>query len=431
MMKTWPAISLSASCGCKTADSFDQRRKLPMRNADLLRMALAALWQQKTRTVLTTLGVTLGACMLTFSLSIGQGVQDALNKQFRAHDDLRRIQVYGGRGMRDHDEAGVPPEAIDVKGEMSDEKRARIRAQLVRRWRDLNGRRAPIPLNRDTIQKLQQIDHVAKVEAGFFEPGRLFIGNRVGTPIIRPVPVANRGLRMQLVTGAIPPADSSRAILAHEFLLYQIGLRDDAAIDQAIGKPVRVELYTHRRSPRQQLLMLFDAQLPSLSTDELKLLEKAAKQIPGAVEKLDLTPAERATLHDLLARRGLFAPPPKELTLTEEFVLSGVIRDLTPEEEKEIPFYERLFRFGDVYLPQQAGEELAERLPRRREEGFDSLTVIADTEENVRPVVDEIKSMGLEFYSAVDFVEQVLREIRLIRFVTAFIAAVALFVSGL
>ena len=87
-----------------------------MRTADLLRMALAALWQQKTRTALTTLGVTLGACMLTFSLSIGQGVQDTLNRQFRAHDDLRRIQVYGGRGGKDYDESGIPAESIEVKG---------------------------------------------------------------------------------------------------------------------------------------------------------------------------------------------------------------------------------------------------------------------------------------------------------------------------
>src|SRR5262245_16102666 len=150
-----------------------------MRTADLLRMAVAALWQQKTRTVLTTIGVTLGAVMLTFSLSIGQGVQDALNRQFRAHDDLRRIQVYGGRGARDRDLTGIPPEAIEVKGQMSPEKRARIRDHLIQRWRDMNGRRVPIPLNRDTIDRLMHIEHVARVDGGFFEPGRLIVGDRV------------------------------------------------------------------------------------------------------------------------------------------------------------------------------------------------------------------------------------------------------------
>src|SRR5262245_63649317 len=114
-----------------------------MRTVDLLRMALAALWQQKTRTALTTLGVTLGACMLTFSLSIGQGVQDTLNRQFRAHDDLRRIQVYGGRGGKEYDETGIPPAAVEVKGQMSDEKRQRIRKLLVQQWHEYNTRHAP------------------------------------------------------------------------------------------------------------------------------------------------------------------------------------------------------------------------------------------------------------------------------------------------
>src|SRR2546426_4732177 len=101
-----------------------------MRTVDLFRLALSALWQQKTRTALTTLGVTLAACMLTFSLSIGQCVQDMLNKQFRKHDDLRRIQVYGGDGNKADRESGIPPAAIEVKGQMSAEKRKRIRKML-------------------------------------------------------------------------------------------------------------------------------------------------------------------------------------------------------------------------------------------------------------------------------------------------------------
>src|SRR5229473_1067189 len=99
-----------------------------MRNSDLFRLALSALWRQKTRTALTTLGVILGACMLAFSLSIGQGVKEALRRQFRENDDLRRIQIYPGYGEQ-KDEAGIPPAAIAVKGEMSDERRARLRRQ--------------------------------------------------------------------------------------------------------------------------------------------------------------------------------------------------------------------------------------------------------------------------------------------------------------
>ena len=64
-----------------------------MRTSDLFWLALSALWRQKARTGLTTLGVVLGACMLAFSLSIGQGVKEALRRQFRANDNLRRVQI--------------------------------------------------------------------------------------------------------------------------------------------------------------------------------------------------------------------------------------------------------------------------------------------------------------------------------------------------
>src|SRR5437870_5681046 len=131
-----------------------------MRTADLFRLGLSALRQQKTRTALTTLGVVLGTCMLTFSLSIGQGVQNALDRQFRQNDNLRRIQIYAGRGPRDLDDTGIPPEAIEVHGRMSEEKRKRIRRTLVAQWHMLNTRRAAVPLTMATVERLRSLPHV-------------------------------------------------------------------------------------------------------------------------------------------------------------------------------------------------------------------------------------------------------------------------------
>src|SRR5262245_27555384 len=318
-----------------------------MRTVDLLRMAIAALWQQKTRTSLTTLGVTLGACMLTFSLSIGQGVQDALNRQFRAHDDLRRIEVYGGRSGKEFDESGIPPDAIEVKGNMSDEKRRRIRRMLVQQWHEFNTRHAPVPLTHETIEKLRALPHVEAVNAGFYEAGRLALGGRSISAGIRAAPVTQRGVQQRLVAGAMPPSDSSRAVLVHEFLLYQLGVRDDAEVERAIGGPVRLELYNHMRSARI-LMLLFDAEALTLTAEEYRLLEKVMKQLPVALDKIELNATERDALNKLLQRRDVASKPPEKLVVTEEFVLAGVFRDLTPEEQKKLPFYEGFYRHGDV-----------------------------------------------------------------------------------
>jgi len=57
-------------------------------------LALSALYQQKVRTALTTLGVVIGTFVLILSLSIGQGVQRLAMKELRRHDQLRTIMVW-------------------------------------------------------------------------------------------------------------------------------------------------------------------------------------------------------------------------------------------------------------------------------------------------------------------------------------------------
>src|SRR5260221_14692494 len=112
-----------------------------------------------------------------------------------------------------------------------------------------------------------------------------------------------------------------------------------------------------------------------------------------------MSPGEREALRKLLQRRDVLSTPPQHLVVAEEFTLAGVFRDPTSEEEKELPFYERLNRFSEVMIPQGAGMQLCEKLPRRRDEGYSSLTVLVDREENVRSVVDDLKARGLEHYS--------------------------------
>ena len=65
-----------------------------MRLFDILGLPIAALWQQKSRTMLTTLGVVFGSFVLAASLSIGEGVQETIGRERRRSDMLRRITVY-------------------------------------------------------------------------------------------------------------------------------------------------------------------------------------------------------------------------------------------------------------------------------------------------------------------------------------------------
>jgi putative ABC transport system permease protein len=64
-----------------------------MRLSDMCLLRLAALWQQKVRTALTTMGVVFGAFVLTASLSTNQGVQDANTMLMSVLERTREIGV--------------------------------------------------------------------------------------------------------------------------------------------------------------------------------------------------------------------------------------------------------------------------------------------------------------------------------------------------
>ena len=61
-----------------------------MRFADILGLAVSALLQQKMRTMLTTLGVIFGSFVLAASLSVGQGVQETIERESRRSSQLTR-----------------------------------------------------------------------------------------------------------------------------------------------------------------------------------------------------------------------------------------------------------------------------------------------------------------------------------------------------
>src|SRR5207247_9757227 len=95
-------------------------------------LGLAALFQQKVRTTLTTLGVVIGAFLLILSLSIGQGVKSAVLTELRRYDQIRKILVWPGTQAKAEQ---VPKELLEIKADISDEKRERLRQAIMRRYK--------------------------------------------------------------------------------------------------------------------------------------------------------------------------------------------------------------------------------------------------------------------------------------------------------
>ncbi len=65
-----------------------------MKTMDLVRMCLQNLARRKTRTLLTVLGVVVGACSIIIMISIGVGMRESQEKMLAEMTDLTLITVY-------------------------------------------------------------------------------------------------------------------------------------------------------------------------------------------------------------------------------------------------------------------------------------------------------------------------------------------------
>src|SRR5260370_39962740 len=131
-----------------------------MRMTDLLVLPLAALWQQKSRTALTTLGVVFASFVLAASLSINQGVQDTIERESHRRDVLRIITVQPDWNAAEED---LRIEEVEIAGAMDGGRRERLRKAVAARKLQFRTRKPRMPLTPETLQALAQIEHVERV----------------------------------------------------------------------------------------------------------------------------------------------------------------------------------------------------------------------------------------------------------------------------
>jgi putative ABC transport system permease protein len=375
---------------------FPERKEQTVRFADVLGLALVALWQRKLRTVLTLLGVIFGTLVLVASLSLGRGVQDTIVREYSRHNQLRNIQVHPGRGRP----GDAPEEELRIEGEVNAERRQRLRTALAERWQMRNSSRPQMRLTSERMEQLRQIERVASVRPLIQINGRLVHGKQAEYATLMGVEFDNERLRGRLVAGRLPGAGEEQSVVVSEPVLYFLGVHSDAELEQALGTKLRVEYHLGGRSP-YLLLVLLGADSTAVRPDDEKVLDKALAQLPAAVGRMDLSAAEKATLQKLLARRPkLPYSQAQEVTIADEFTLAGVVR--APQADE----WSRDLRFADVFLSQPAAEQLFLRAPPHREFGFEEAVVTAERLEDVKAVTEAIRREGFQAFSMMDLVDR-------------------------
>jgi putative ABC transport system permease protein len=401
-----------------------------VRSSDLIAFGLSALRRQKLRTALTLLGVVIGTATLVISVSIGLGVRHTIDEEFKKDDRLRQISVFpSSEGFEDSME-GVPSEVLDITGTMSDAKRERIRKLAAMRWKRRNTQPLPKPLTSDRIEALRNIPHVVDVIPDLDEMGRAFFDEKSSDSRIYGVPHDYKRFQHRLEVGGGFSGPLANECIVHEYLLYRLGIRDDAAVKSCIGKPIRVELTTARRTSLY-LLSLFEADLSNISEEELRVLEKAWKLMPEALESLPLSDREKEILLRAVRRKGPGAKKQEVKVIKESFTIVGVIRAPIKGDPPDEGFLDGPLRDSDLIIPRYAAEEFFTQLPRRQENGPRHVRLIVDHEDNLEAVDAEVKRMRFNEFSLGVFIHQLRKNVMLVGLAMDFIALVAIIVAAL
>ena len=325
-----------------------------MRTRDVVGLALVALWQRKTRALLTTLGVAVGSFVLVTSLSIGQGVQGMLLEQLRKQDQLRRIIVWQGNGGRPED---VPPADLVITGEMSEARRQRLREAIVRRWQ-APPHKAPPGLTAAQIAELKRLEHVVSVTPALSWTGKARLDGKEQPVFIRTASPDDRGVERRLLAGRFLVNGESEGILVSEIVVYRWGVRNEADVDTVLGRRVRLEVSQPATGPAA-LLSLLNVNRPNLTPNEMRVLRKAMARLPAALAHLDLPEDDQKVLLGLLGE----SRPDKKRTIVEEQPIVGVFRDVT---RAEMSPWDSPPRPVDVLVPAATAEKMYFAVPGRK-----------------------------------------------------------------
>jgi putative ABC transport system permease protein len=397
-----------------------------MRFADVFWMAISATRQQPGRTALSLIGVVVGTLMLVFSLAAQRGIEEAVLRVFSASDEMRRIEVWPDNLPP---ESEIPPQEVEVVGEMSDEKRTRIRKALIEKWKQEHARNDG-GITRERLRELASMRHVVKVIPDIQEPCWAILGTQEQRSSFMGAPADHDILPERITAGQMFARDDDTGVLVHEFLAYSWGAASDDDLQRLMGQTVRLEL-RYREEAVANILAFRSGRELELPTDEIRALNNALDRLPGVIDVLPLQDDEKAVLKKLLTsgESSVSQQPPR--IVSAEYTIRGIFRSAT-EEEEQSGF--RLTRFNDgapLIMPIRTATDLYFQLLGNDQSFLYRATIVVDDEKNLKQVSDQLRQQGYGEYSLIRLVEHIQKYVDIITWIFAAVAGIALFVAAI
>lgn len=343
---------------------------------DLLKMSLSSLWRRKLRTVLTVLGVVVGTASIVVMISLGLGLSKNSMDQIERYGGLTTIEVSGNEGGMMYYGGSVAIGSADGGG----------------------GENEPIRIDDAAIEALSQIEHV-----------------EIASPVMSIYVIAKQGswegqfnikgmsrdalqkMNIELAEGALPSDSGELELIYGNTVVTNFY---NAKTQQYYWETGVIPDVDFMNSP---MFIIFDTDAYYSSkyggTDE--------NGAPIPMPKKYIVPAG-----------GLMAGGPEEYGENSNEVLCDV--EALKQELKKV--------FKGKVIPGQPTNKAGKPY---KEIFYNTAYVRVDDMKYVSQVQDQIRALGYQTYSNIEWMEQVQEQSKSIQAALGGIGAVSLFVAAI
>ena len=384
---------------------------------DIAMMAMHNLWTRRLRTVLNILGVVLASVVLAMMLAGTKGVSEGFDRMINDSEEVRRFAIY--RSWQRNEE--VPEEAIRIEGDVSPERRARLRKRRRNNWLRDNASR--VPLDAEQLAFLKALPHLQEVRPIVRLNCKIGVGDAQIDGGGR-VAGLDRQSRKRLIAGEYLQADDAEGVLLGEFAAYRLGYISDAQVEELVGRPLSLKVRVGE--PRiTQLKRLMESDLASLTKSGASL--NAMRRLVQAVDMTSLSDRDKELLRSVFSEKTTSTSSAE--FIDREFTIRGVVRDSEEGEGMSLFDFVGSGSGSDIYLAASEAAELETQ--KENFNSFQGVIGVVDRVQNLGELTEQIEAAGFRVQSSLRLLTRIDEEIGRARLAIGALSLLILLISAI
>ena len=399
-------------------------------------LAADGLSRKKGRAFLTMLGVIIGVFALAMIVGLGQGITSLMTRMLSTEDNLRTIEVAAGNGGPS---AAERMASLQIDGDMSDERRDRLRrAAIVRtRPRGPHARTAkPVLLDDAALAKIAAMPHVVSLHPVLSERYAVTLGDtrHDDQGVLSSGATADSSAAKRMVAGTWFSSNDADEVVLHEYALYQWGFVTEADQAALIGQTVSLE-------PMNSPGGMFGA-IGAVAGGNGGGMDLMAAALMAQFSDR-LTDEDRDDLARVLAKLTGGGPRPdgpdgppdgpeanRPPPISRALRIVGIVRGLTTGDAFNA-LEDGPGGATDMFLPDRTAQAMYRTSPAWRERGYDRVTLKVDNAAHAAEVESALRDAGYTAIGVGTIIQNMTGALTGLTMLISMLTAIALLVAAL